>query len=58
MKPRNRTILEEAITNGISRGYHRAFKHDDNPTPESIISTIDDYVWASIYEYYSFEDED
>jgi hypothetical protein len=58
MKPKHRTIIEEAISNGISRGYYRAFKHDENPSPEAIIENIEEAVWGSLYEYYSFDDED
>ena len=32
MKPKFRVILEQAIEEGVRRGYHRAFKHVENPT--------------------------
>jgi len=57
MKPKIRVILELAIESGVRRGYHRAFKHLDNPTEESICEHIEECVIEEIYEYFSLEDE-
>ena len=58
MKPKFRVILDQAVNEGVLRGYRRAFKHNENPTEETIIETIEDCVMGSIYEYFTFDDED
>jgi len=58
MKPKFRVILDQAISEGVLRGYRRAFKHNENPTEETIIETIEDCVLGSIHEYFTFDDED
>jgi len=57
MKPKFRVILEQAIEEGVRRGYHRAFKHVENPTEGAIIEQIEDAVMSSIYEYFDFEED-
>jgi archaeosine-15-forming tRNA-guanine transglycosylase len=57
MKPKFRVILEQAIEEGVRRGYHRAFKHVENPTEGAIIEQIEEAVMSSIYEYFTFDDE-
>ena len=58
MKPKFRVILEQAINEGVLRGYRRAFKHNENPTEETIIETIEDCVMSSLYEYFTFPNEE
>ena len=58
MKPKFRVILEMAIEQCVARGYRRAFKHNDSPLEESILESIEDNVMSSIYEYFTFDDED
>ena len=58
MKPKFRVILEMAIEQGVKRGYRRAFKHNDSPLEESILESIEDNVMSSIYEYFTFDNED
>jgi hypothetical protein len=58
MKPKIRVILEQAIEQGTRRGYRRAFKHNDSPTEEHILDTIENCVMAEIYEYFDFEEGD
>jgi len=57
MKPKFRVMLDQAISEGVLRGYRRAFKHNENPTEETIIETIEDCVMGSIYEYFDFPEE-
>ena len=57
MKPKIRVILEQAIEAGVRRGYHRAYKHTDDPSDEAVINTIEDCVMGEIYEYFTVEDE-
>ena len=58
MRPKFRIILEQAIEEGIKRGYHRAHKHNENPTETSICENIEDAVMGSLYEYFDFDDDD
>ena len=58
MKPKLRVILEIAIEEGVRRGYHRAFKHVENPTEGAIIEHVEEAVMSSIYEYFSFDEDD
>ena len=47
-----------AIEQGVARGYHRAFKHNDSPLEQSILDSIEECVMSQIYEYFTFEGED
>ena len=58
MKPKFRVILEQAIEEGVRRGYSRAHKHVENPTEGAIIEHIEEAVMSSIYEYFTFDDDD
>lgn len=58
MKPKFRVILEQAIEEGVRRGYHRAFKHVENPTEGAIIEHVEDAVMSAIYEYFDFEEDE
>jgi archaeosine-15-forming tRNA-guanine transglycosylase len=58
MKPKFRVILEQAIEEGVRCGYHRAFKHVENPTEGAIIEHVEDAVMSAIYEYFDFEEDE
>jgi hypothetical protein len=57
MKVKFRVILEQAINEGVLRGYRRAFKHNEEPTHEVICETIEECVMSQICEYFTFDDE-
>ncbi len=57
MKPKFRVILEQAIEEGVRRGWHLAHKHVENPTEGAIIERIEECVMSQIYEYFTFDDE-
>lgn len=57
MKPKFRVILEQALEEGVKRGYMKAFKHIEYPTEESICQHIEEYVMSSLYEYFDFSEE-
>lgn len=57
MKPKFRVILEQALEEGIARGYQRAFKHNDSPKEHEILESIEDCVMGSLYEYFDFDGE-
>ena len=58
MKPKFRVILEQAIEEGVRRGYSRAHKHVENPSEGAIIESIEEHVMSAIYEYFTFDEED
>ena len=58
MKPKLYVILEQAVEEGVTRGYHKSHKHVENPTRETLIENITDYVMSSIHEYFTFEESD
>jgi len=57
MKPKFRIILEQAIDEGVSTGFFRAHKHNEDPTPEEIIEAIQEAVMSKMYEYFIFEED-
>jgi hypothetical protein len=57
MTPKFRVILDQAISEGVLRGYRRAYKHNENPSEEIICETIEDCVMSSLYEYFDFPEE-
>ena len=57
MKPKLNVILEQALEEGVKRGYRRAFKHIEDPTEESICQHIEEQVMSSLYEYFDFDEE-
>lgn len=56
MKPNEYKVLSEAVEEGVSYGYMRAFKYSDDPTPDAIQAAIVDAVMLQICEYFFFED--
>jgi hypothetical protein len=57
MKVKTLVILEQAIEEGVRRGWQRAHKHVENPNEGSIMAHLEECVMAQIYEYFTFEDE-
>jgi hypothetical protein len=58
MKPKLYHILDIAVEEGIKRGWHRAHKHVENPSEDSIKEAIEDAVMSSIHEYFTFDEGD
>ena len=56
MKPKFYFILEQAIEQGISRGYYKAHKHIENPSEDAVISSVQKYVMESLHEYFDFDE--
>ena len=56
MKANEYLVLSEAVEEGVSYGYQRAFKYSDNPTPDAIQAAIVDAVMSQVCEYFFFED--
>lgn len=58
MKPKMYHILNVAIEEGVRQGWHRAHKHDENPTEGAIIEHIEDAVMSAIHEYFTFDESE
>jgi hypothetical protein len=56
MTPKFRVILEQAIEEGVRRGFYRSYKHDENPSEDAVIDNIAEQVMSSLYEYFDFDD--
>lgn len=56
MKPRLFTIIEHCVEAGALRGYHRAHKHVEAPTPEAIAEAITEAVMGELCEWFDFTD--
>jgi hypothetical protein len=57
MHPKVRTVLEMCLNEGITHGYRRAFKHNDNPSESWVIESIHNEIMNSIDLYFDFDDE-
>ena len=57
MKPRIRHILERAIDEGISYGYHRAHKYTDTPDENLLSQCINYAIWLEIDAIFAFDKE-
>jgi len=57
MKPNIRKILERAIDEGISYGYHRAHKYTDFPDEHLLAERINYGIWLEIDAIFSFDEE-
>lgn len=55
MKANEYKVLSEAVEEGVSYGYQRAFKYSDDPTPDAIQAAIVDAVMLQVCEYFYFE---
>lgn len=56
MKAKEYTVLCEAIERGVSYGYMRAYKHNDNPSNEDVKIAIQNAVLTEICEWFDFEE--
>ena len=57
MKPREYPLMQECVETGVTIGLNRAFKHDEKPTPESIIENISREVMNEISTRWSFAED-
>ena len=57
MKPRFKQVLELAIQEGVTDGLIRAHKHDNNPTTEQIIVSVEEAVMSSLWEWFDMEED-
>jgi hypothetical protein len=57
MKPKIYTILNNAIEEGCRYGVFRAFRRDDDPSPDSIVHEVHTAVMNAIGDVFEFEVE-
>lgn len=56
MKPKYYEILSDCVQKGISLGWHRAHKHDNNPDEDYILDHIENNIMNQICEYFTFDE--
>lgn len=56
MKAKSYVIIERAIEEGYRRGWNRAYKHTDNPSPEQIEIAIKEAIMGEICEVFAFDE--
>lgn len=56
MKPKTYPILVQAVEEGVAYGFHRAYKHADEPTEDQITDAIISAVINEICEWFEFND--
>lgn len=54
MRPKIIALIEMCLEAGIRRGYSRAYKYNESPTEEDIVSSIHDCVMHELYEWFDF----
>lgn len=52
MKVKTTRILELAISEGASRGWRLAHKHDDQPDEQTVLRLIEQEIFNSLDEYF------
>ena len=50
MKFNKYALIVRAVEEGVQRGWHRAFKHTEQPGDDTIVNTITDEVMSSLGE--------
>lgn len=55
MKPDIYKLVEKCVEDGVAYGIHRAYKHNDNPTPEQIEDKVVQAVMFEIGEWFKFD---
>lgn len=54
MQPNTLKLLEQCVESGLILGYNRAYKHNDNPTPEHIQEAQFTAILNEIHEWFEF----
>lgn len=58
LRPKTYRVLELAVEDGITLGWNRAHKHEENPSEETIKENIRENVMLVISEWFYFDDEE
>lgn len=56
LKPRTYPILVQAVEVGVAYGYHRAYKHADEPTEAQIKDAVIEGVLNEICEWFEIDE--
>ena len=56
MIPKTYNLLYRCIEDGINYGISRAYKHTDNPTPDTLNNEIFQAVMNEIHTWFTFEE--
>ena len=56
MTPKFIPVLEMCIDNGVGLGYSRAFKHNDNPTEDSIKENITRAILEELDQWFDMDE--
>lgn len=55
MKAKLIPLLEQCIDTGIQRGWDRAWKHNDDPSSETVQASISQAIWCELHEWFDFD---
>jgi hypothetical protein len=55
MKPNFFKILETCIEEGLSRGFDRAYKHEENPNKNTVLDKQIQAVMEEIFLWFEFD---
>lgn len=58
VKVKHYDVIDRAVEEGAGYGVHRAFKHNDAPTPSQLVEAVRQSVMDSICEYYKFHEDE
>lgn len=56
MRAREYLVLQECVEAGVQRGWAKAHKHNDAPTPDQIQAFIETAILNEINEYFIFDE--
>jgi hypothetical protein len=54
MKAKNHKLIEQCVEEGISWGFQRAYKHEDNPSRTYVRECIQECIMHEIFEWFDF----
>lgn len=57
LRPKTWVVLETAIEEGVSRGFSRAHKHNDNPSEEDYRRHVQECVLSAICDWFHVDNE-
>ena len=56
MKPKVYNLLDKCVADGARLGVDRAYKHNDNPSRQTIEHEVYEAITNEICEWFDFED--
>lgn len=58
MKANAYRLIERCVEDGVSLGYNRAFKHNDNPSQAHIEDQIIQAIMTEVCEWFDFNEHE